>query len=272
MSQLKKALEKAKEARQTLRVSAEQIARHEGLSEIPATADEDRQKPSVPAHWQTKKCEIDQAFVRQNRVLTVCVEDSTDQLKILRTQVLRDLNVVEKNSLLGTSANHGEGKTLTAINLAFSFSHQLERTVMLIDADIRKPSVHKYLGMGIHPGLSDYLESEADAIEDFFISPGMDRIMILPGGKPRRNSAELLSSPKMKQLFSYIRQKFSEHIIIFDGAPVLASADPLVFAEFIDGIILVVEAEKTSREDVNRVMEVMKGKNIIGTVLNKFRG
>jgi protein-tyrosine kinase len=272
MSRLKKALEKAKEARNDLHESAGNTFALSGTVDASRLSDRNRQESMAPVYHKTKICKIDETFVRQNRVLTVCLEDPSDQLKILRTQVLHDLKHSEKNTILISSANYGEGKTLTAINLAISFSHQLHKTVMLVDADIRKPKVHEYLGLGINPGLSDYLVGEYDDVSDLLINPGMDRIVILPSGKPRRNSAELLSSLRMKSLFRDIKHRYSDRVIIFDGAPILEAADPLVFTEFIDGIILVVEAEKTSREDIKRVMEMMKDKNIIGTVFNKYRG
>jgi non-specific protein-tyrosine kinase len=272
MSRLKKALEKAKEARRDLPEKYEQPASaplitpyvSQGTIEQPYTP------PIKPTYTQTRQCAIDQLLIRRNRIISVCSEDEADRLKILRLQILNTLGDSEKNTLLVTSANHQEGKTLTAINLAISFSHQTNKTVLLVDADIRKPSIHDVLGLGVHPGLSDYLSGRA-GISDLLVNPGMDRIVILPAGKPMRNSAELLASPRMTQLFEVIKQKYPELFIIFDGAPVLKSADPLVFSNFIESIMIVVEAEKTSKQDLKRVFEMLKGKPIIGTVLNKVQ-
>jgi protein-tyrosine kinase len=272
MSRLKKALEKAKEARRDLPEKYEQPASaplitpyvSQGTIEQPYTP------PIKPTYTQTRQCAIDQLLIRRNRIISVCSEDEADRLKILRLQILNTLGDSEKNTLLVTSANHQEGKTLTAINLAISFSHQTNKTVLLVDADIRKPSIHDVLGLGVHPGLSDYLSGRA-GISDLLVNPGMDRIVILPAGKPMRNSAELLASPRMTQLFEDIKQKYPERFIIFDGAPVLKSADPLVFSNFIESIMIVVEAEKTSKQDLKRVFEMLKGKPIIGTVLNKVQ-
>jgi protein-tyrosine kinase len=271
MSQLKKALEKAKEARK----------HHPEIFEQPASAPpitqpvlqgtvEQQHKPIKPVYTHSRKCVIDQLLIRRNRIISVCTEDEADRIKILRTQILNTLRDGGKNTLLVTSANHREGKTLTAINLAISFSHQTNKTVLLVDADIRKPSIHDFLGLGVHPGLSDYLSGHV-GISDLFVNPGMDRIVILPGGKPMRNSAELLASPRMSQLFEDIKQKYPERFIIFDGAPVLKSADSLVFSNFIESILIVVEAEKTRRDDLKRVFDMLKDKPIIGTVFNKVQ-
>jgi protein-tyrosine kinase len=271
MSRLKKALEKAKEARQDHPEKYEQPASAPPISPYVSQGTiEQPHTPIRPAYTQTRKCVIDQLLMRKNRIISVCTEDEADRIKILRTQIINTLRDGEKNTLLVTSANHQEGKTLTAINLAISFSHQTNKTVLLVDADIRKPSVHDFLGLGVHPGLSDYLSGRA-GISDLLVNPGMDRIVILPGGKPMRNSAELLASPRMTQLFEDIKQKYPERFIIFDGAPVLKSADSLVFSNFIESILIVVEAEKTRRDDLKRVFEMLKDKPIIGTVLNKVQ-
>jgi non-specific protein-tyrosine kinase len=272
MSKLKKALEKAREARGDYPSNSEpQAAMTIRVPAIPQDASaEQLQSPFKPVYDQSLKCTIDPLLMDRNRVISVCTNDVADGLKILRSQIINALSQGDKNTLLVTSANYQEGKTLTALNLAISFSHQTNRTVLLVDADIRKPSIQEYLGLGERPGLSDYLSGRAE-MADLFINPGMERIVIIPGGKPMRNSAELLASPRMHLLFDDIKRKYPERFIIFDGAPVLKSADALVFANFIDGILLVVEAEKTTRDDLKRVLDMLKDKPIIGTALNKVR-
>jgi non-specific protein-tyrosine kinase len=270
MSKLKKALEKAKEARGDYeRRPLERIA--------PAPApDWDGQdasarkvySPFKPTYTETKVLKCDPDFMQLNRILPVCTLDGADRLKILRTQILSVMKENGVNSLLVTSANPGEGKTLTAINLAISFSHQINGTVLLVDADIRKPMIHNYFGLGELPGLSDYLIGKAE-IADILVNPGMDRLVILPGGRPLTNSAELIDSARMKALFKEMKQRYRDRYIIFDSAPVLTSADPLVFANFVDRILVVVEAEKTKRQDVKKVFDILKDKPVIGTVLNK---
>ncbi|MRR36712.1 polysaccharide biosynthesis tyrosine autokinase [bacterium] len=270
MSRLKKALEKAKEARGD---------RLEGLVrpvETPPPEPEPAEKPAPhqqysplkPKYTSTTVVSCDSEMLRRNKVIAVCTQDSADRMKILRTQILNQMSEEGKNTLLVTSANPGEGKTLTAINLAISCSHQLNKTVMLVDGDIKKPSVHAYLGLENGPGLADCLTQKAE-VSDVLINPGMDRIVILRGGSPHTNSAELLGSPRMGALLKEIKERYPDRFIIFDSAPVLSSADPLVFANLVDGILLVVEAEKTKREDIQKVFEMMQNKPIIGTVFNK---
>ncbi len=271
MSKLKKALDKAKEARGDYEKS--QLLRIEPAPPPPELFDAGKPpqtdfKPFKPKYTTTRVVACDSDFLRKNRVIPVCTVDGADRLKMLRTQILNTMSDQGRTSIIVTSANPGEGKTLTAINLAISFSHQMNKTVLLVDGDIRKPTIHKYLGLQDGPGLSDYLIGKAE-IADVLINPGMDRIVILPGGRPLFNSAELIDSPRMKTLLKEIKGRYQERFIIFDTAPVLTSADPLVFANFIDGILFVVEAEKTKREELKRALDLMRDKPIIGMVFNK---
>lgn len=270
MSKLKKALDKAKESRgdttQSPLPSAVPAAPPEQTDTERST--QEKFMPFKPLYTTTKVIKCESSFLKKNRIMPVCTETGADQVKILRTQVLHSLSDEGRNTLLITSANPGEGKTLTAINLAISFSHQTNKTVLLVDGDIRKPTIDKYLGLSEGPGLSDYLIGKAD-MADILINPGMERIVILPGGRPLTNSAELLGSPRMGSLFKEIKEKYQDRFIIIDSAPVLTSADPLVLSSIIDGILIVVEAERTKKEDIQRVFEMMQGKPIIGTVFNK---
>ena len=267
MSKLRQALEKAKKDRGDLE-------KEETRSSAPAAtraeqAPEELQfKPLKPVYSDTKVIQCDADFLHRNRVISVCTRDEADRLKILRTQILNTMSEEGKNTLMVTSANPGEGKTLTAINLAISFSHQFNKTILLVDADIKKPTIHRYMGLEDGPGFADCLVDKK-TITDGLLNPGMDRIVILRGGTPHTNSAELLGSEKMKSLLRDMKERYPERFIIFDCSPVLTSADPLVMANLVDGILLVVEAEKTTREDVLKVMELFKDKPVIGTVFNK---
>ena len=271
MSRLKKALEKAKEARgertegQIGRVDPAPLPAESSLSII---AQKDY-RPLKLEYTDTRVVPCDAAIMRMNRVIAVCTEDEANKLKILRTQILNRIMEQGKSTFLVTSANPGEGKTLTSINLAISFSHQISKTVLLVDTDIRKPSIHKFFGLDDGAGLSDYLIGKA-RIPELLINPGMDRFVILPGGRPLTNSTELLGSPRMKALMDELKHRYPDRFIIFDAAPVLTSADPMVLSNLVDGIVVVVEAERTKREDIQKVFEVMHNKPILGTVFNKM--
>lgn len=222
-----------------------------------------------PVYCQTRTEMVDKNLLKRNRVVSFFNNGAiADQLKILDAQVLDKLNEINGNSLIITSPGSGEGKTLTSINLAVSFSQKVDKTVMLIDADLRAPSIHNVLGINVNKGLSDFLLGEA-AIPELLINPGIAKMVFLPGGRPIENSTSLLGSPKMKMFVDEIKTKYQDRLIIFDSPSILSSADTLVFSSFVDGIILVAEAEKTTAKDIGKAVELLKDKPLIGTVFNK---
>jgi non-specific protein-tyrosine kinase len=190
---------------------------------------------------------------------------------------LNKLSEIKGNSLLITSANPYEGKTFTAINLCVSIAQEFDRTVLLVDCDLKNHSKpHKrlgmdFLGLNIEKGLSNYLLNQSD-LPDLLLNPGIERLVILPAGRPIPNSAEMLGSAKMDVLVKDIKCRYPEdRIVIFDASSLLASADPLVLTRFVDGILLVVEEERTTINDVKKAMDLLRDKPLIGTVMNKTR-
>jgi protein-tyrosine kinase len=158
-----------------------------------------------PVYSSTRRELTDREVLRRNKIIALIHEDSAvDQLKILYTQVLNRLEETGGNSLLVTSPGPKEGKTLTAINLAISLSQKIDRTVLLVDADLRSPSIHKYLGLHPLKGLSEYLLREAE-IPELLINPDIAKLVFLPGGRPLPNSTELLASPRMKDLVQQMK-------------------------------------------------------------------
>jgi non-specific protein-tyrosine kinase len=230
------------------------------------------------AYTKTKVIDIDPNTLRKNKVISLSHKDKmTDQLEILRTQVLNKLREIGGNSLLVTSAKPQEGKTFTSINLAISIAQELDRTVLLVDADLRHHLVHHYdfaddfLGLDINQGLSDYLLGQAE-IPDLLLNPGVQKLTMLPGGSPVPNSAELLGSARMESLITEMKNRYSgDRIIIFDSPSLLTCPDPMVLSRFTDGILFVVEAERTSSNDLKRALGLLKDKPILGTLLNKAR-
>jgi len=208
--------------------------------------------------------------LRSQRVIT----GDTDELvgetyKLLRTQVVQRTRAENKNVLMLTGPRPGEGKTLTAINLAISLSQDVDKTVLLVDADLRRPSVHEYLGLPRGPGLVDYLAGKRTIPEVLVHPEGFAKFVLLPGGRPVTEAAELISSPRMVELVEELKHFYPDRYVIFDLPPILAFADALAFAPLMDGIILVVEMGKTPREDIQRCLELLKDFPVLGTVLNK---
>jgi exopolysaccharide/PEP-CTERM locus tyrosine autokinase len=193
----------------------------------------------------------------------------TDSYDLLRTQILQRFKENNWNVLAVTSPGSGEGKTLTAINLAISIAREVDYTVLLVDANLRHPWMLEHFGLPERKGLSDYLTGDIP-IEELLVKPSrVEHLVLLPGGHRLEHSAEMLSSPKMEQLVADMKSRYHSRIIIFDLPPVLSSADALAFSPYVDAALLVIEEGVTQKEDLEHTVDLLKSTNIVGTVLNK---
>ncbi|MDW7711874.1 MAG: polysaccharide biosynthesis tyrosine autokinase [Deferrisomatales bacterium] len=225
-----------------------------------------------PVYTRTRVEKVDPEVLIRNKIACLAHDGQIPaQVKILRTQIEQKMQDVGGRSLLITSSIPGEGKTFTAVNLAVSFAQVVNRTVLLVDADLRKPSIHRLMGVDSCLGLSDYLLQQAE-IPDVLFNPGVERLTLLPAGTRVPNSTELLGSPRMEALVSELKDRYPERFIIFDASALLVTADPLVFTRYIDGILLVVEAERTPKADIQRSIKLLEGKPFMGMVYNKAPG
>lgn len=279
MSKLKKALQKAKDSRG---LENQNLYKNQGKSNLTGLAKAKRDtecRPEIDIHYsETKIRKIDDKVLKEGKVISLFHEsEKIDQIKSLRTQILNHLTEIGGNSILVTSANPYEGKTFTAINLGVSIAQELDRTVLIVDADLRKHNkYHKnfatdFFGTDMNEGLSNYLLGQAE-LSDLMINPGIERLVLLPAGRPLPNSSELLGSPRMVALVNDIKSRYTDdRIVIFDCSSLLSCADPLILTRYVDSILLIVEEEKTTKDDLKKTMELLKGKRIIGTVMNKSK-
>jgi capsular exopolysaccharide synthesis family protein len=221
-------------------------------------------------YGQTPTVSLDEIVLRKNRIVTGLEPGPfTESYQRLRTQVLQRFKENNWNVLGVTSPGEGEGKTLTAINLAISIAREVDYTVLLIDANLRNPQLLEHLGLPSGKGLSDYLTGDTP-IPELLIQPSqIEHLVIFPGGTPLANSAEMLNSPRMAELVQSMKSRYHGRIIIFDLPPVLTTADALAFSPYIDAALLVVEEGHTQKQDVERAVELLSTTNIVGTVLNK---
>jgi exopolysaccharide/PEP-CTERM locus tyrosine autokinase len=260
MERIKQALEKARLERQ----------QSGSISALPAASGATTPGPVTYTH--TRTVEVEKNLMQERRIVSECDQGAfTDAYKMLRTQVLQRLREKNWNSLAVTSPGINEGKTLTAINLAISLAMEVNYTVLLVDADLRHPSVHSYFDIEAEYGLSDYLTTDKPLSELLVHPEGIPGFVILPGGKPLANSAEMLSSPKMVRLVEELKSRYPSRIILFDLPPILSAADTLAFSPYVDAALLVIEEGKTQAEDAKRAIDLLQGTNVIGTVLNKSR-
>lgn len=227
--------------------------------------------PVEISYTQTRTVGLYPGWLQQNRVLTAeSPEDAVQAYKVLRTQVHQRMRANGWRTLGVTSPKRAEGKTLTAINLAISLAMEPTHTVLLVDSDLRQPSVHTYLGLEIESGLREYLLG-ALPVEQILIHPLIRRFVVLPGSGPVPSSSELLVSPVMLALVQELKRRYPTRHVIFDLPPVLTGDDVLAFAPYLDAMLLVAEEGKTERAELARSAELIRDSNhnLLGTVLNR---
>ncbi len=176
------------------------------------------------------------------------------------------------NLIMITSSRPSEGKTYTSLNLAMSVAKERDKTVLLVDADVAKPGVTRVLGVEKEKGLVDYLLDDSLAVSDVMLKTNVPNLRFLPAGKRHIHSTELLSSDNMRQFIQELSTRYSDRIVIFDSPPLLATSEASVLTELVGQIVVVVEAEKTSKQEVDEALsQIAEGKSV-GLVLNKARG
>ena len=175
------------------------------------------------------------------------------------------------NLIMVTSALAGEGKSFSAINLAMSIATELDNTVMLVDADVARPSVLRMLGLPTSPGLLDLLGGDVEDLSSVLLKTNIDKLTLLPSGTPHLRATELLASEAMSQLIQNIANRYSDRIIIFDSPPLLLTTESRVLATHMGQIVMVVQAEKTLQADVQHALSSIEACPVKLMVLNQTK-
>jgi Mrp family chromosome partitioning ATPase len=191
--------------------------------------------------------------------------------KMLRTRVLQRMHERGWNTLAVVSPMPNDGKTFTAINLAIAIASDTMHTTLLVDFDLRKPSVARRFGFEPEFGVEDCLTGRVGIAAALVAPSSFKKLVLLPARAPQLNSSELLTSERAMNLVNEIKHRYSNRIVIFDLPPILGADDALAFAPLVDCALLVVGASRTHREDLTRSMEVLQKVPILGTVLNGSR-
>jgi protein-tyrosine kinase len=171
------------------------------------------------------------------------------------------------NTLTVTSSLAAEGKSITALNLAVSLAQEYDHTVLLVDADLRKPSLHEMLGIEAPIGLVDCLTNGVD-VGEAIIKTGLGRLSLLPAGRKIDNPVELLLSSKLKQLIREVKQRYSDRYVIIDTPPLLPFAEVHSLCAVSDGVIFVVREGHTPMSDVQESLGMLKDTRVLGVVFN----
>lgn len=259
---IERALEKMARARQAVGSS----------NANPPVAAPGRNTPARPATppREYQPAHLDPVTLEANRILLgVSDPAAMSAYKMLRTRILQRASTNAWRSLGVTGTLTGEGKSLTAINLALALARDVNTHVFLVDMDLQRPSIASQLGLSFDKGLSDYLMGDA-TLEQVIYSPGIERFAVIPGGRGgAATGSELLTSPRMDDLMAGLAAESPPRIIICDLPPLLVSDDVLAVAPRIDGLLLVVSQGRTERKVLEGAREMLSEMNLLGVVLNR---
>jgi capsular exopolysaccharide synthesis family protein len=219
-----------------------------------------------------RSAKSDQDIMKKNRIVSTLDDPSASAAySLLRTRVLKRLRSNNWHSLLITSPGAGEGKSLTAANLAVSLSRDVNQSVLLVDLDLRRSTVAKYLGfeVAVEAGVGDFLQGKAEIADIVYVPSEMERIGIIPNREPIGNASDLLGSPRMKELLAWLRNQAEQTVVIFDMPPVLSCDDVLAICSEIDSVLMVVAQGTTDRAGLEKSMDLLQDSNMLGVVLNR---
>lgn len=220
-------------------------------------------KPSPAVRSDLDSSRIDRTLV----ALTNPHSLEAEQFKILRTNILYPVSGQPPRSILITSAAPGEGKTFAAANLAISIAMNINRYVLLIDADMRRPDLHRRFGLGEVPGLSNYL-MDGTPLPSLLQKTQVDKLTLLPAGSSPANPSELISSERMTHLLSEVASRYSDRLIVVDAPPLSIAAESGVLARQVEAILVVVRHGKTKREEVLNLLSRVEEEKLLGCFLN----
>lgn len=220
-------------------------------------------EPPVPAQHAEVNAAQAEKWAALLHTTDVAAERS---YKILRTQLLRRLGEKVSGLVAVSAVNVGDGKTVTALNLALSLARDVNTRVVLVDLDLQRPSIARYLGMEAQKGLDDYLAGRATIAETYH-EIGVDRLVVVPTLGPVMHSSDVLRSPAMMAFLEELRSQ--QWIAILDMPPLLLGDDVLALAPHTDGLLLVVGERNTPRAALASAREFLSEMNVIGVVLNR---
>jgi exopolysaccharide/PEP-CTERM locus tyrosine autokinase len=255
----------------------EQEALHATVRPAPLlSAAEAEAPPPKPA---TRRVDLDLVRMREQGMVTAAAG---------RTPLLEDFRVIKRpllqrafaerapgerpgNLIMITSSLPGEGKTYCAINLAMSIAMELDHTVLLVDADVARPSILRTLGLPAQRGLMDLLTDDKLDMADVMLRTNVDTLSILPAGTDTPRATELLASSTMSSLVNEIANRYPDRIVIFDSPPLLLTSEARVLASHMGQIVMMVEAQTTTQHAVKEALHQLEGFNNVNLIYNKTR-
>jgi capsular exopolysaccharide synthesis family protein len=221
------------------------------------------------SYQNTRIVNLQPEILEKNRIVAIDKNDPKSMVfDILRTHVLKKMEENGWKSLAITSPTPEAGKTVVAINLAISIAQKTNKTAMLVDFDLRRPKVGKYLGLPMEKSLNDLLDGSA-TLPEVIVNPDIPRLVVLPTKNPVRKSSEILSSRKISELVKDISKRYESRIVIFDLPPMLVSDDVISLIPQVDCVLLVVANGMCTKREIEEALRHLPAAKLIGTVLNK---
>jgi exopolysaccharide/PEP-CTERM locus tyrosine autokinase len=235
--------------------------------------------PTEPAPAQTQRMSLDLPRLAAAGIVTPDAPRSqiADEFRVIKRPLIQNAtgrnaaSIKHGNLIMITSALPGEGKSFTALNLAMSIAMELDHTVLLIDADVARPSLPKILGWPQTRGLLDVLLDDGTDMRDVLIRTDVEKLSILPSGSPHPRATELLASVSMSTLLEDMSRRYADRIIVFDSPPLLVTTESRVLAAQMGQVVLVVEAEQTQQGAVKQALATIEACPIKLMMLNKTR-
>ena len=248
MSRIENALEKASRIRET-----------EGMPARLQPLDDGIAAPEAPLSGHLNPC-----------LVTLLAPDSpaAEEYRKLKAMVMKSTQGSPRTTIMVTSCTSGEGKSLLSINLAVSLAQEVGCRALLIDADLRRPSIAQYLGIDAGAGLAECLR-DGDSLSSVITRTGVPRLDLIPAGKSVRNPVELLSSPKMKSLLGELRRSSQDRFIIIDTPPVLPFAETQNISLLVDGVVFVVKEGAVTAQELHNAIELLHGSTMLGVAFNE---
>lgn len=235
-------------------------------SDLPVTVSDEQERAYSTIISSANERELDPKLV----VLFQPQTFEAEQFRTLKTNLLFSSEEDTPKTIMVTSAMPDEGKSFVAANLAVTFAQSVDEHVLLMDCDLRLPTVHKLFGLKDNtPGLSDFLTGEID-VPSALYKTKIDKLSIVPGGKKTHNPTELLSSARMTSLIKEVKTRYNDRYIIIDSPPPLLTAETYAISKQVDGIIVVVRHDSTSRNAVKEMIDMLDTDKVLGVIINRY--
>ena len=261
-----------------------EVIRPQAPTNKPAVNDLASNPQQAPGKNSTRKVEIDIAQLHRLGMVTPDAERTAiaEEFRLIKRPLIekafnqKNGPIHHGNLIMVTSSLPGEGKTFCAVNLAISIAMELDHTVLLVDADVARPSVPRYLnlqttGDTAEIGLLDVLLDDKLDLADAMLRTNIDTLSILRAGNSHKRSTELLASQGMSNLLNEIASRYPDRIVIFDSPPLLLTTEARVLANQMGQIVLVVEAESTTQHVVKEVLGQLKSRSNVNLIYNKAK-